>query len=349
MHGDLLPTAVQAYQSLQDILDVIESEPPGLVFLFSGYLFTLKAPSLLTFKEFDKLVSELRRKDCAIVTSDPFFGAIRHTRKVPENGITLSQKARQFIQSYRDKRSFRKIADSLKDIMHIVPVPCANMGASRIDYISFFNPMYIRDNKKLNRVSNAVNELSEVSPEPGSWLFVLAQYDLDFQLHKHGEQGFIDIIVGKLRETLDNDKLPTLIAPAEFVAAVSKYFDSKSNVTLLSVCCFEEFEQHLLDAEIAFYWQYFSTSTFLRLFQNLPVFFFDQGHLASINKPFLEAGLKHYFLSAPPILLNIEDPLTVNQLAKFRKGFLLSAQESYKKLSQLPTPTELVEKILDGA
>ena len=62
-------------------------------------------------------------------------------------------------------------------------------------------------------------------------------------------------------------------------------------MSLLPYCSYEEFEQRLLDAEFVFYWQIFSTSTFLRLWNGLPVFFFDQGHNAHLLSPLQEAGL----------------------------------------------------------
>ena len=118
---------------------------------------------------------------------------------------------------------------------------------------------------------------------------------------------------------------------------------------MLARCAFEEFEQRLLDAEIVFYWQIFSTSAFLRLWNGLPVFFFDPGHSSRFSRPMHEAGLKYYFMGGSPIYLDIEKPLDAAALAQLSAGFRQSADESRHRLARLPTPAEMVSAIVDPA
>ncbi len=359
-----LPIASRPYESLRDILDVVESESPDVVFLFSGYLFS--AQGLLTFRALRKLIRALRQRGCKVATSDPYLGT--HYRigdadmPVGQGAIQRNLERRlarlplaqgliaQFARFYNDrklKREVFRVAESLKDVTQIYPVPIepSEGGAKRV---SFFNPLFIRTPDELRSNAAAVAGPSDPALRGPRWLFVLAQFDLEFQEKKYGRKGFVELVAGKIREALDLGKLPMFIGPAAVTEELSRRFARDAGVSFLPTCSFEEFQQRLLDAEFVFYWQIFSTSAFFRLWNGLPVFFFDQGHNARLLKPLREAGLKHYYLAGSPIYLDIEKPLDAAELTRLGAGFRELALDIRERLAGLPTPEEMVKAIMEA-
>lgn len=364
LHRGRLPVASRPYQSLRDVLDVVEAESPDVVCLISGYLFARQGA--LPIRSLRRLIRRLRQRGCKVATSDPYLGTFAEIAKVKvlvrtgafHRGLErclhklprVYRFVARFVELYskrRLQRHVRRVSEILGDVTHLYPVPVDQMQQV-VRSVSFFNSLYIRSQDELARNS------AEVSALPGGdgrrrWLFVLAQFDLEFQEKKYGKQGFVDIVVNKIQEALDSGKHPTFIGPAAITEALTRHFTRESGVSLLPRCPFEEFEHRLLDAEIVFYWQIFSTSAFLRLWNGLPVFFFDQGHSAHLSRPLHEAGLKYYYMGGAPIYLDAEKPLDAPALAALSPGFRQSAHDSRARLARLPTPVEMVSAILDAA
>lgn len=366
LHGSQLPIASRPYRSLQDILDIVEIELPDVVCLFSGYLFA--SQGLLSIHALRKLIRTLRQRGCKVATSDPYLGTFRQVAnadvparpgvihrfldrrliKLPRAHGLVAQLL-NFLKSKRVERHVRRVADILKGVTHIYPVPMDPLQAGVARPISFFNPLYIRSQEELRRNSEAVSALSDRAMRRPRWLFVLAQFDLEFQEKRYGRQGFVDLVAGKIRQALDNGRHPTFIGPAAITEELSRHFPRDSGASFLPTCSFEEYQQRLLDAEIVFYWQILSTSAFFRLWNGLPVFFFDQGHNARLLRLLHEAGLKYYYLAGSPVYLDIEKPLDAATLAQLSIGFRQSAHDSCERLARLPTPEEMVSAIMDTA
>jgi len=83
----------------------------------------------------------------------------------------------------------------------------------------------------------------------------------------------------------------------------------------------------------------------MRLWNGLPVYFFDEGHAAHLFKPLLDAGLEHYYLDRPPMRLDIEQPLDAVELTKSEADFRRSADYALRRLAQLPTPAGMIAAI----
>ncbi len=341
-----LPMASRPYQSLQDILDVVEIESPDVVFLFSGYL--IAAQGLLTLRDLRRLIGALRRRGCRVATSDPYLGT--HSQIVDAEIAVHGPVARlaRFYDRQKVKRHVRSLADILEDVTHIYPVPIDQPQAGGAKRVCFFNPLYIRGAEELRANTATVSRLSDPAKRGQRWLFVLAQFDLEFQEETYGRRAFVERVAGKMREALDNGRQPMFIGPAAITEDLSRRFPPGSGVSFLPTCSFEEFQERLLDAEIVFYWQIFSTSAFFRLWNGLPVFFFDQGHNARVLKPLREAGLKHYYLAGPPVYLDIDKPLDAAELARLGAGFSQSAHDVRKRLASLPNPSEMVSAIIEA-
>src|SRR5262249_52929963 len=156
----------------------------------------------------------------------------------------------------------------------IYPVPTYLPQSGGPKRISFFNPLYMRGERESGGSSSTDSASSDEFTGRRCWLFILAPFDLEFQEKKHGRQGFVDLVVRKIREALDNGRRATFVAPAAISEEVSRHFEREPGASFLPPCSFQEFEQQLLDAEFVFYWQIISTSAFFRLWNGLPVFFF---------------------------------------------------------------------------
>ena len=336
LHEGRLPVASRAYRSLRDILDAVEAESPDAVFLVSGYLF--HAQGVLRIAETRELVRALRERGCMVATTDPYLGAFRRIAEADLGG---------WLSRLRLALHVRRAAAVLEGLPQIYPSPM-DPGPGRF---SFFNPSCIRAPGELDR--------REATARPG-WLFVLAQFDLELQERLHGRQGFADRVTEKIRETLANGRDATFIGPAPIVEelarrlAVAQRFGSSGvafesrggeGLTLITRCPYDEFERRLLEAEIAFYWQIFPTSAFMRLWNGLPAFFFDRGHNARLLQPMHEAGLKHYYVGGAPTYLDISRPLDACALLACRPEFDRFAAEAREHLSLLPTPQAMLEAI----
>jgi hypothetical protein len=335
LHG-ALAVASRPYASLGDILQVVEAESPAVVVLCSGYL--LASQGLLTLREVRSLVRELRRRGCAVATSDPFLGTYRRVAqaKVPsksggilEAAAGLWPNGAAFLHAMRVRRHVHEVAGVMEGLAHLYPVqaPQAPAGPRRI---SFFNARYFGRPRAASR----------------EWLFVLAKFDFEYQQAAHGRQRFIELVAAKLREALSQGRRATFIGPAAAVEALRAHFGPEPGVTLLPACPFAEFERRLLDAQAAFYWQVFSTSTFLRLWNGLPVFFFDAGHASRLLRPMYDAGIASDYMGRPPAMLDIAQPLDAGALMARSGEFADIANAALARLKALPAPEEAIREIV---
>ena len=69
-----LPGPALAYRSFVDVFEAVDVERPDVVFLFSGYLYTIN--NLFHVDTVQALVRKLRERECRLVTSDPFQGIL---------------------------------------------------------------------------------------------------------------------------------------------------------------------------------------------------------------------------------------------------------------------------------
>jgi len=361
VHNDRLPVTCQGYRSLQDILEAVERHSPDIVCLMSGYSYAYQG--LLSIAELRDLIARLRDRDCAIATSDPYLGTFGLISSAPARNDTYRDRFRRrivglpglssliagpigYYRRLKLRRYVRGVTDTLDDVVHMCPVPQRLLPTGGPDYLPFYNPLCIRSDTELRRIAERVSAYPDIATDRARWLFVIAGFDLRYQQEIHGERRFAEIVSSKLREALENGKHPCLIAPSELIDAVSRHFGPDDRVSLLPACAFDEFQHRLFDAEMVFYWQIFSTSTFLRLLNGLPTFFFDQGNTARSFPPMHEAGLKCYYVAEPPIYLDIEDALDPATLSELAAGFAASAHRTREIMAGALDPEELASAII---
>ena len=356
LHEGQLAVSARPYDSLRDILDFADAESPRVAFLVSGYLFARQ--QLLSIGELRGLVDGLRKRGCRVATSDPYLGTFREMAKahvVVRTGAVPQALRRRLghlpwlhgplqrivalAARQRLVRHVRQVSAILSGVAHFYPAR-VSAAQARAEPFCFFNPRYIRGEEALRALRDAARP---------RWLFVLAGFDYHYQEAMLGKQRFVELVAARIREALRQGRHPTFVGPAPVIEALAASFAPDSGVTLVERCGFAEFERMLLDAEVAFYWQVFSTSAFVRLWNGLPVFSFDAGHTAQLSEALHQAGLEHYFMGRAPRYLDLEQPLDAAALATSFEGFRESAREAIARLAPLPTPPEMVEAILDAA
>ena len=359
LHAGHLPVASRPYDTLADVLDFVAADAPRVVFLVSGYLFARQG--LLAIPELGRLVRGLRSRGCAIATSDPYLGHFasiaRATVPVRTGRIPRMLQARfgnvpwvyrplsalvDRVGKARLERHVRRVCAILGDVAHFYPAAVRAAKAPGPASFCFFNPAYFGLAEERARREEAT------AGERPRWLFVLAQFDLHFQEQHHGRERFVELVAAKLRESREQGKHPVFIGPPAMAEELSRQFPPGSGATVLGRCPYAEFEERLLDAEVAFYWQIFSTSAFLRLWNGLPVFSFDPGHTSRYSSVLHEAGLEHYFMGRSPRYLDIEQPLEAGALASTFGEFRQQAREAVARLSPLPSPGAMAEAIIEG-
>lgn len=349
--AEYLPVKSYSYRSYQDIIENIEENSPDLVFLFSGYLLaSVSIRSMLTdIKKFNNLLKNIQKHDCQLVTTDPYLGTFRFFNQFPKQNNKLAKLSfglSEFLRSKMLLKAVKQISYLLEDIKHLHAVPSPVKEWNKLDNISFYNKHYIRSKNELSQLATSISKGCGDDLIQPQWLFVIARFDLDYQIRNYGKNAFTALVVDKLKQAIDNQRHATLIAPQELIDVLSVEFLDQEKVKLLAECAFEEFEKHLLSAEAVFYWQIFSTSTFLRLLHGLPVFCFDLGHSAHLSKLFHETCLSHYYLGKAPIMLDIKNPLNHAKLALFNDEFRTTGDYLNSKFSASHSPTEIIDTLL---
>ena len=347
LHGASLGVACRPYESLADILAAVEAHSPEVACLYSGYL--LAAQRLLSVGDVRSLVSALRRRGCRVATSDPYIGTFRRIPEaelpVPRGALRHLGSVGKEIQRKAMQRHVRRVEEILAEATHLYPVE-VDLPKTRPVRISFSNPLYIRSEDELRANRAAVSALAPDRPQAPRWLFVIAQFDLEFQERRYGAQAFAELVAARMREALLAGKHATFIGPPAITQALSRHFADEPGATFLATCSFAEFERRLLDAQAAFYWQIFSTTSFLRLWNGLPVFFLDPGHNSRLLGPMHANGIESHFMGYPPILLDLEKPFDVAALDAMGGHFRKAAEETRARLARLPSPGEMFDAIV---
>jgi len=153
-------------------------------------------------------------------------------------------------------------------------------------------------------------------------------------------------LLTKLIETAAANRQPVLIAPKECIEYIRYHSPKTLDSLLVDYCDYVLFTNLLLDAEYVFYWNIFSNSISTRVVNNLPVFFFDIGHLARTFKPLFQLGIQTYYPQSQLIQINMETILSLEQLqplALSQEKSLKFARDNFK---QSPNPQEIVMTIL---
>lgn len=333
---------VRTYRGLADLRRAVEELRPDTVLLFSGYLLTIGGRfSLLNGS---RLLRLLRRRGVQIVTSDPFIGHLRGPRSLRfreilrprgKRGLALYSWAVESVLAIRAYLFYLQ----LRRHWHIYPAPVAQRllpPAHRC--LSFFNAA---------AVPSDVPQATDTALPP-LWLFVLSQVDYRFQFNRLGP-AFASHIAARLREAACPGRRLLMIGPRELQDDLRGRIADLAGVELRDGIAHDEYMRHLLRAERAFFWNYYSFSVLHRVLCGQPVHYFDEGHIVSILPAIGQAGIDTFYAGWRPPLLRIEDPLDERQIERIAAETRENFARIKQRMAASPSPQQVLDAIRDAA
>jgi Flp pilus assembly protein TadD len=350
-NADALPGRTRPYASIEDVLQAVDAAKPAVVFLCSGYLFSIH--ELFTLEDLARLVDALLSRGCRVVTADPFLGMLSLQDPKTLVAIHIPEQCEEFdidemrrvkeVQDERLQSHFTRSEQIFRDCAHLYPAFCdlplggiATAGKTDVRNISFFNEALV------------CPELGPGEDEPDArphWLFILSRTDYETQTMFEGSR-FSDIVAGRLVDALAAGRHPILIAPDELVRSVASRMPTVEGVDILTFCPFKRMISLLLSAEHAFYWNIVSHSILIRLFNKRPVVLFDRGHLVRNVTAMLPRVLQWYYQGSVPEFRDHREPLTLETVTAWTAKYRSEADAIYDRFRRAPTPEAMVEALL---
>ncbi len=345
LHADVFPGRTHRYDSLDDILRVVEEEAPDAAFFCSGYL--LPIHGLLTLEELASLVTDLRKRGCRVVTTDPFLGMLseRDPRELVSIHIPESSSPElQHVKEVEDQRLWSHLSRSEEIFAHshhLYPA-CDRLpeGSPAADArnLSSFNPALL-----CPELAADASGPAHVTPH---WLFTLSQTDYETQTMFESPKRFADIVAGKFVEAVAQGRHPILVGPNDFLDLLAPRLPTTRGIDLLSYCPFNRMISLLLSAEYAFYWNVVSHSILIRLYNRLPVVLFDRGHLVRNVTAMYDRVVQWYYRGIEPTYFDHREPLSLEALAAWAEAQQEEAGRILSGFRAAPTPDELVADLL---
>jgi hypothetical protein len=343
-----LPGAIYRFEDLNGLLAAIEEEAPDLVCLFCGYLFV--KDEIFDYDGLDRLVKYLRVRGIKVVTSDPFLGLISRLPVLDfqnpiEQLVTLPLRLGGEALFGPMFPYFLRVRAILHDVPHVYVVEPEEQG---VRALAFYNPNVRRSaaDQPVRRRHHEAHGTPSNAPAQPYWLFIMAEADYRPQVKRDGAEWFHAGVARRLRETMEQGRRATLIAPAPCIAAL-EVDELLKECSFVRYCDFHSYLALLLGAEYAFYWNIFSASLVARLLNRLPTFFFAPGHIADENRQMFEKGLACYYRNAQPTYVRAADPLddawlSAAAIAQEQQLF----EPFFNNVRHLPTPEAMVRMLL---
>ena len=346
-HGRL-PLRVYRYASVGDILDVAAAWDAQIVIFLSAY--GLPIERLASPAGVRQLVRRLRDQRRRVATTDPFLGsastiAETEIRAMLPPSPWLRLKALLGGTARRVAQVLHDTAAVLGDVTHLYPTPVDGVvDPTRVRAVSFFNPETTRRHPEWE-LADASHTAAD---SPRTWLFVLAPNDVFIQQRRWGTRQFVGRLVGMFRQTHLAGKRPVIVAPAPLMKLLARPRRDAFEAELVRFSSYPEFAARLLAAEYAFYWNAFSCSALMvRTAKRLPVFFFDQGHVAQFSRHIYADGLRAYYGGREPPTLPF-DALDPGTLATRAAEQATGVQRLLDYWGRSPPPWRVLELLLDA-
>ena len=335
-NADVLPGRTFPYTSVDDVLRAVDAGP-DVVVLCSAYLYALHG--ILDSEALAHIVHHCRHRGSRIVTTDPFLGLLSEDAGPALVTVDMPDEAPPWLRALKtieDERLGRLLGAAeaiVAELPHLYP----SCPPSVTDRLSFFNP-----------------DLRCDLPQAPLWLFVLSSRDYECQLMRHGRDGFAAVLARRFEDASHAGRHPVFVGPHDCVQAVIEYVDrgggegigeARGGITLLTFCSFTRFSSLLLSAEYAFYWNALSHSMFLRLFNGLPVFLFDRGHLVRNAPPLYARIVEWYYQGWNPIYLDPDRDLRDADLGRLAEEYRRGAAETRARAARLPSPRQLIDHL----
>lgn len=326
---------VRGYTCFADLRRHLDAQSPEAVMLFSGYLLTVGRR--FSVVNVVRLLRLLRSRAVAVFTTNPFLGLAARPGDLDFRAV-LGRTTPPWLRWLRAKHLAIRVVllgRLLKGYWHIYasPLPPNASGSGPRRALSYCS-------------APAGPRPPDRPGERPRWLFVLSEVDCQIQTERNPD--FPRILAARMRETADLGRQPVLVAPALLVAAVRSQLGNVK-ATFATQATYREFEQHVASAEYAFYWNFFSFSLMHRVLAGLPVLWFAEGHMMSILPALRDAGLRLFYGSWIPPLIDLFQPFTLEGLdtaaGESRAQFALVA----RSLRDCGSPAKLLMAAMTSA
>ena len=253
----------------------------------------------------------LRDRGCTVVTSDPFLGLSSSLTFGELDPTRISRYIFRLLKRVTPEAPLIK-AGSVRNLIQFYVTPTIHIdpadGARRI---ACNNPKLVHLKEK-----HRTRDVAEGAKNPAPhWLLVLAASDLKCQSQLHGCRRFVRMMKRTLEQAMRAGRKPILIAPNGLMKKLRSQLPAEMQAGLVGFCPYSRYIELLIRAEYVFYWNVFSFSLRLRVANELPVFFFDRGHMAVFDRLY-RAGLKCHYDGWEPEYLDQQMPLDLSDLAQ---------------------------------
>ena len=336
LHGGELPAKLRTYRDCADILGALADERSQAVLLFAGALLPLGTG--LGLRGSWRLLSELRRLGLPVLTSDPFVGLVHGPRSLHFAQAVQGSPSRlgRHVLSLRLALTVWLLQKRLRRALHLYPAPIERLhapaaGTSRCSY---FSPAAARQAH------------AQPPGDPPSWVFVLSQVDWHLAALEDADR-FLQTLAGRLQDAQRHGRRAVLIAPAALVSRL-RASGAAPEAELLDTVHYNDFMRHLLGAEYAFFWNYYSFSILHRVLAHRPVFFFGEGHMVNILPALREAGVRLFYRGWRPPLLAQQHALEQEPLAALARQTLEAFALNAAELRGCATPEQIVARVLSA-
>jgi len=331
-----LPVRANRYRTPADVLDAVDREKPDVVLLFSGYLYAIN--QIFDLDAVAGLVHGLRSRDCRVVTSDPFLGILSRP-----DGTVFND--RHPLKSMLTEH-FARLSAAFAGITHLYPILPGDWAP--LQSVSFFNPNVILPHSAIEEGKRTLAGRIGLDLTRNQWLFILSQEDYEAQARFRGRDRFDVLLIEMLRQAGREGRQPVVVGPQSCLASLKGRGLRPEESLLLAYCGQDLFLPLLLGAEYAFFWNIFSNSIMARAANNLPVFFFDRGHMAHAIPPLFEAGMRYYYLDSELPYVNAEERLASRQLDQLATRQAQSLEGARAQFRRSPSPENMLKALLQG-
>ncbi|MCP5348440.1 MAG: hypothetical protein R3F41_05855 [Gammaproteobacteria bacterium] len=307
---------IYEYRTPESILSTLDEIEPNVIFFCSAYLFVIN--KIFTLRQVKYLVRELETREIPLVTTDPLLGYLNQIQPSQiklnsfKSGLFSAIKRSLFWpQRYRVYRDFKALKMLLVNFVHLYPVPRENLSLenSRIN-VDFVNEeLFSHSAEAIERIADPTRPESS-----GIWIYVMSRLDMEIQMDLYENNEFVAILCDRLLETVARGKKVKISIPEPLRSLLESRFCNSLEIDVLGYKPYDQFIEELLSAEVAFYWNVLSNSAYLRLLNNLPVLFFDIGHMARIFEGSYEIAIRACLGGRKPRYLDIRAELSEDSL-----------------------------------
>ncbi len=285
---------VEGHRQASDIQRAVRHFRPDTVLLASGYLLTLGGG--LSLLDLSMLLRQLRRLGVSVLTTDPFLGVRLNPLRLAWSNLRQPNQRDALLGAL----VLWPITGLLRRAWHVYPAPIARLPALAAD--------------PRCRGYLGGNTLAPTAPDrtpataPAHWLFVISA--LEFRmLNRERQGGFIDQLIARLRDCNRAGRAAWLVGPGPLVRDLLQRLPDGPWLHAHGDLPYADYMHCLMAAEYAFFWNMMSFSSIHRVLADLPVFYFDEGHLARIHPAFWQAGIRLFYDGWHPPRLAVDQPL----------------------------------------